>query len=111
VREGRITPEQIVDYMRLIDQEIDNCIAVTRRLHRNGDSEYLINKVNCRLRDVQELFAGTGLGGAHYAIIEQGRIGQVLSAKPLDRRSLIEEAAKALEDERRRAEYARHLLD
>ena len=46
-----------------------------------------------RLRDVQELFAGTGLGGAHYAIIEQGRIGQVLSAKPLDRRALIEEAA------------------
>src|SRR5262245_1359780 len=47
----------------------------------------------CRLRDIQDLFAGTGLGAAHYAIIEQGRIGQVLSAKPLDRRSLIEEAA------------------
>jgi chromosome segregation protein len=47
----------------------------------------------CLLRDVQDLFAGTGLGGAHYAIIEQGRIGQILSSKPLDRRALIEEAA------------------
>src|SRR5262245_29042249 len=47
----------------------------------------------CRLRDIQDLFAGTGLGAAHYAIIEQGRIGQALSAKPLDRRSMIEEAA------------------
>ena len=47
----------------------------------------------CLLRDIQDLFAGTGLGGAHYAIIEQGRIGQILSSKPLDRRALIEEAA------------------
>jgi chromosome segregation protein len=45
-----------------------------------------MNGRQCRLRDVQDLFSGTGLGGAHYAIIEQGRIGQVLSAKPLDRR-------------------------
>ena len=47
----------------------------------------------CLLREIQDLFAGTGLGGAHYAIIEQGRIGQILSSKPLDRRALIEEAA------------------
>ncbi len=68
-------------------------ITVGRRLYRTGDSEYELNGRHARLRDVQELFSGTGLGGAHYAIIEQGRIGQVLSAKPLDRRSLIEEAA------------------
>ncbi len=68
-------------------------ITVGRRLFRTGESEYELNGRHCRLRDVQELFAGTGLGAAHYAIIEQGRIGQVLSAKPLDRRSLIEEAA------------------
>ncbi len=68
-------------------------ITVGRRLYRTGDSEYLMNGKPCLLRDIQDLFAGTGLGGAHYAIIEQGRIGQILSSKPLDRRALIEEAA------------------
>ena len=68
-------------------------ITVGRRLYRTGDSDYLMNGKACLLRDVQDLFAGTGLGGAHYAIIEQGRIGQILSSKPLDRRGLIEEAA------------------
>ena len=68
-------------------------ISVTRRLYLSGESEYLLNGKQCRLRDIQDLFAGTGLSGAHYAIIEQGRIGQVLSAKPSDRRGLIEEAA------------------
>ena len=68
-------------------------ISVTRRLYLSGESEYQLNGKNCRLRDIQDLFAGTGLSGAHYAIIEQGRIGQILSAKPSDRRNLIEEAA------------------
>jgi chromosome segregation protein len=68
-------------------------VTVGRRLYRTGESEYEMNGRICRLRDIQDLFAGTGLGAAHYAIIEQGRIGQVLSAKPLDRRALIEEAA------------------
>ncbi len=68
-------------------------ITIARRLFRSGESEYEMNGRPCRLRDIQDLFAGTGLGAAHYAIIEQGRIGQVLSAKPLDRRALIEEAA------------------
>lgn len=68
-------------------------VTVGRRLYRTGDSDYLMNGRQCLLRDVQDLFAGTGLGGAHYAIIEQGRIGQILSSKPLDRRGLIEEAA------------------
>ncbi|MGH9967035.1 MAG: chromosome segregation protein SMC [Pyrinomonadaceae bacterium] len=68
-------------------------VAVTRRLYRFGESEYLLNNRQCRLRDIQDLFSGTGLSGGHYAIIEQGRIGQILSAKPMDRRTIIEEAA------------------
>jgi chromosome segregation protein len=68
-------------------------VSVTRRLYRSGESEYLLNGKLCRLRDIQDLFSGTGLAGGHYAIIEQGRIGQILSAKPMDRRTIIEEAA------------------
>ena len=68
-------------------------IAVTRRLFRTGDSEYLLNGKLCRLRDIQELFMGTGLGPESYALIEQGRIGQILSSRPTDRRAIIEEAA------------------
>ena len=68
-------------------------IVVTRRLFRSGESEYLINGEACRLRDIQDLFMGTGLGPESYAIIEQGRIGQILSSKPSDRRSILEEAA------------------
>ncbi len=68
-------------------------LTVTRRLFRSGDSEYLLNGKICRLRDIQDIFMGTGLGGESYAIIGQERIGQLLSAKPQDRRSIIEEAA------------------
>ncbi len=68
-------------------------ITVTRRLFRSGESEYLLNGKICRLRDIQDIFMGTGLGGDSYAIIGQERIGQLLSARPLDRRSIIEEAA------------------
>jgi len=68
-------------------------IVVTRRLFRTGDSEYLLNGRLCRLRDIQELFMGTGLGPESYALIEQGRIGQILSSRPTDRRAIIEEAA------------------
>lgn len=68
-------------------------VTITRRLYLSGESEYLLNGKACRLRDIQDLFAGTGLSGAHYAIIEQGRINQILSGKPADKRSLIEEAA------------------
>jgi chromosome segregation protein len=62
-------------------------------LYRSGESEYLINGRHARLRDIQDLFLGTGLGPESYAIIEQGRIGQILSNKPADRRAVIEEAA------------------
>ena len=68
-------------------------LTITRRLFRSGDSEYLLNGKICRLRDIQDIFMGTGLGGESYAIIGQERIGQLLSSKPLDRRSIIEEAA------------------
>ncbi len=68
-------------------------IVVTRRLFRSGESEYLINGEISRLRDIQDLFMGTGLGPESYAIIEQGRIGQILSSKPSDRRAILEEAA------------------
>src|SRR5713226_1737670 len=64
-------------------------IVVTRRLFRSGDSEYLLNGKLCRLRDIQELFMGTGLGPESYALIEQGRIGQILSSRPTDRRAII----------------------
>ena len=68
-------------------------VVITRRLFRTGDSEYLLNGKLCRLRDIQEIFMGTGLGPESYAIIGQERIGQLLSSKPHDRRSIIEEAA------------------
>ena len=68
-------------------------VLVTRRLNRAGDSEYLLDGVVSRLRDVQELFMGTGVGSKAYAIIEQGTIGLILSSKPTDRRMIIEEAA------------------
>ncbi len=80
-----------------IPQEVIQSVAreveVTRRLYRSGDSEYLIDGQICRLRDVHELLMDTGLGAKAYAIIEQGKIGLILSSRPTDRRQLIEEAA------------------
>jgi chromosome segregation protein len=68
-------------------------VVISRRLYRSGQSEYLINGRTGRLRDIQELFMGVGLGPDSYAIIEQGRIGQILATKPMERRAIIEEAA------------------
>jgi len=68
-------------------------IMVTRRLYRNGESEFAINKTPCRLKDITELFMDTGVGARAYSIIEQGKIGMILNAKAEDRRFLIEEAA------------------
>ena len=73
--------------------KVEDSVTITRRLYRSGESEYLINGKSARLRDIQDLFSGTGLGPESYAIIEQGRIGQILSNKPADRRAIIEEAA------------------
>ena len=91
-------------------------IEVTRRLYRSGESEYLINGEGCRLRDVHELLMDTGLGAKAYAIIEQGKIGMILSSRPTDRRQLIEEAAGVTKYRARRRtaelklEAARHNL-
>jgi chromosome segregation protein len=68
-------------------------VEVIRRLYRSGESEYLIDGQQCRLKDVHELLMDTGLGAKAYAIIEQGKIGMILSSRPADRRQLIEEAA------------------
>jgi chromosome segregation protein len=80
--------------------------VITRRLYRNGDSEYLMNDRVCRLRDIHELFMDTGLGSKAYSIIEQGKIGQILSTKPADRRALIEEAAGITKYKARRRQTA-----
>ena len=74
-------------------EEFTRDVEVTRRLYRSGESEYLIDGEVCRLRDVHELLMDTGLGAKAYAIIEQGKIGMILSSRPTDRRQLIEEAA------------------
>ena len=74
-------------------EEFTRDVEVTRRLYRSGESEYLIDGEVCRLRDVHELLMDTGLGAKAYAIIEQGKIGMILSTRPADRRQLIEEAA------------------
>lgn len=68
-------------------------VQVTRRVYRSGESEYLINKAPCRLKDIQELFMDTGIGTSAYSLIGQGKIAMVLSSKPDDRRYLFEEAA------------------
>ncbi len=68
-------------------------IAITRRLYRDGNSEYLINKTQVRLKDITDLFLGTGVGTKAYSIIEQGKVGLIVSARAEDRRLLIEEAA------------------
>jgi chromosome segregation protein len=92
-------------------------IVVTRRLYRDGTSEYLLNGVPSRLRDVVEFFLGTGVGSKAYAIIEQGRIGFIVSSRPEDRRGLIDEAAgitryksKKKAAERRMDSTRQHLL-
>ena len=80
----RLAPSQYADFTE---------ISVTRKIYRDGDSEFLINKTPCRLRDITDLFLGTGAGTRAYSIVEQGRISLIVSAKPEDRRLMIEEAA------------------
>ncbi len=84
-----------IDWGDSVPKELRNMseISVTRRLHRSGDSEYLINKAPCRLMDIQNLLAGTGVGKQGYSIIEQNRVGFIVGAKPSERRLLIEEAS------------------
>jgi len=84
-------------------------IAVARRLYRDGTSEYLINGTQVRLRDITELFLGTGVGTKAYSIVEQGRIGQIVSARPEDRRMFLEEAAGVTKYRQRRKQAERKL--
>ena len=84
-------------------------VMITRRLHRSGDSEYLINKQPARLRDIQEIFMDTGAGSKGFSIIEQGAIGKIITAKPEDRRVLIEEAAGITKFKVRKRESQRKL--
>lgn len=68
-------------------------VQITRRVFRDGRSEYFLNKTGCRLRDIQMLFMDTGIGRSAYSIMEQGKIDQILSSRPEDRRAIFEEAA------------------
>src|SRR6266851_804468 len=98
--DGRLVPPQYAGFAE---------ITVTRRLFRDSTSEYEINKAPCRLLDITELFLGTGVGTRAYSIIEQGRIGLIVSAKPEDRRSIIEEAAGVTKYKARRKQAERKL--
>ncbi len=79
-------------------------VTVTRRIHRNGDSEYFINKQSCRLKDITELFMDTGIGKEAYSIIGQGRIEEILSTRSEDRRAIFEEASGIVKYKSRRKE-------
>src|SRR3954462_14275964 len=68
-------------------------VHITRRVYRSGEGEYLINRQPCRLRDIKDLFRGTGVGVDAYSIIEQGKVERLLQASPKDRRAMFEEAA------------------
>lgn len=85
-------------------------IMVTRRLHRNGEGEYFINKEPSRLKDVQEIFMDTGAGSKGFSIIAQGMIGKIITSKPEDRRMLIEEAAGITKFKARKKESQRKLI-
>lgn len=86
-----------------------NEVTVARRLLRTGESEYYINRHPCRLRDIVELFMDTGVGTNAYSIMEQGRIDQIINARPVDRREIFEEAAGVSKYRARRAETQRRL--
>lgn len=86
-----------------------NEVTITRRLFRDGNSEYEINKQPCRLRDIQQTFMDTGIGRTSYSIMEQGKIDQILSARPEDRRAIFEEAAGITRYKSQRKEALRKL--
>lgn len=84
-------------------------VTVTRRVHRSGDSEYLINKQACRLKDITELFMDTGIGREAYSIIGQGRIEEILSTRSEDRRGIFEEASGIVKYKSRKKDAGRKL--
>lgn len=84
-------------------------VTIARRVYRSGESEYLLNGTNCRLRDVQELFFDTGIGKEGYSIIGQGQIDKILSGKPEERRELFDEAAGIVKYKKRKAAAEKQL--
>ena len=84
-------------------------VRVTRRVYRDGNSEYLLNKISCRLRDIQSLFADTGIARAAYSMMEQGKIDMILSSRPEDRRAVFEEAAGVTKYKTQKREALRKL--
>ena len=84
-------------------------VTIARRLYRSGESEYYLNNTQCRLKDIQELFMDTGIGKEGYSIIGQGKIDAILSGKPEERRSLLEEAAGIVKFKTRKEEAERKL--
>lgn len=86
-------------------------VTVTRKVYRSGEAEYLLNGVPCRLRDVVDLFSGTGLGREAYSVVEQGKIDAILSARPDDRRSLFDEASGITKYRARKSQAQRRLLE
>lgn len=86
-------------------------VTISRRIYRSGDSEYYINNTQCRLKDIQELFMDTGIGKEGYSIIGQGKIEAILSGKPEERRSLLEEAAGIVKFKKRKDEAGKKLED
>ena len=86
-------------------------VTVTRRLYRSGESEYLLNGSQCRLKDINELFYDTGIGKEGYSIIGQGQIDKILSGKPEERRELFDEAAGIVKFKRRKATALKKLAD
>ncbi|MDD5926892.1 MAG: chromosome segregation protein SMC [Firmicutes bacterium] len=86
-----------------------NEVAITRRMYRSGESEYLINNSHCRLRDIRELIMDTGIGVDGYSIIGQGKIADIVSSKPESRREIFEEAAGVVMYKSKKAESERKL--
>jgi chromosome segregation protein len=86
------------------DDSSQDTIEVARRLYRSGESDYILNKRSCRLKDIKDLFLDTGLDVKSYSILDQGRIAEILNTKPLERRFLIEEVAGVMKYKVRRAE-------
>ncbi|WP_028778317.1 chromosome segregation protein SMC [Shimazuella kribbensis] len=86
-------------------------VTVTRRVYRSGDSEYLLNRQACRLKDIQELFMDTGIGKEAYSMIGQGRIEEMISNKSEDRRAIFEEAAGIVKYKSRKKEAEKKLAD
>src|SRR5215216_5913517 len=97
---GAGLPSQLTEFQELM---------ITRRLYRNGESEYLINKTACRLKDIRSLLLDTRAGSKGHTVIAQGQIDQILNASPQDRRELIEETAGIIRYKKQKAEALRKL--